>query len=175
MATDLDRKVSLRGEALRESTLTHKTDLKSDEIADNQTWFMLDVSQAGKSSLTVRVDNRTSSTFSPAGPKSSFIKYGIFLQPAKPGDEVKCINAKTPSPIEAAKIYVEDGHTDGIKAIIAFDCFDDSEDHTVIGRMVLYFCVPDSDSEDNVLKVSFEFRCGKIVELTLSRRSNGSM
>lgn len=102
----------------------------------------------GNCSLVIKVDNRTRNIFKPAtNPKSYYLKYGIVVEPPV---ELEPAKPDASSPITAAKIAVEQNYTDGILGIIAFNCVDGGQ----MGRMVCYFLVPQSDSEDNVFRVS---------------------
>lgn len=80
-------------------------------------------------------------------PKSYYLKYGIIEQHPTVLESGKSGVSK---PIIAAKIVVEKNYSNGILGIVAFN----SVEGGTLGRMVIYFSIPESDSEDNVLRVS---------------------
>lgn len=108
--------------------------------------------ELGDTSLLIKVDNHTENKLKPAkNPKSYYLRYGIVEQlPIV----LESGSSDTSNPINAAKIAVEKNYSDGISGVIAYDGVDGG----TMGRMVLYFVVPQSDSEDNLFRVRAQFQ-----------------
>lgn len=109
--------------------------------------------------IRIKVNNRTDLVFGPVKRKPSYLKYGIL--------EVDPVEVKAQTmDVHVVTVYLEAHRTKGIFGLMAFDGAD--KNGVIVGRMICCFQVPNTDAEDNEIRVSMPVLAAKEVVMIVS-------